>query len=178
MVDFQIATPSDVLQEILDRLSHHDMGDGQYDGDRAIRLVDASYALHMAIIALNGVDLEQDPFSCGLDDVVVALSPTSATLAGSAVALAEIRAGPAAGDSGGRTGTRPGVSSVEIEHIGNEVDSGVIHPIFKATLAMQSILQRVEDPEIHRCIEGAIEELDDVIRYARRFIFDLNRAFD
>jgi hypothetical protein len=153
VVDFQIATPSDVLQEILDRLSHHDMGDGQYDGERAIRLVDASYALHMAVIALDGVDLEQDPLS-GIDT------------------------DPTADDSAGRTGAKPGVSSVEVERIGNELEHCVIHPIFNATLAMQSVLQRTDDPEIHRCIQDAIEELDDVIMHARRFVFDLNEAVD
>jgi hypothetical protein len=153
VVDFQIATPSDVLQEILDRLSHHDMGDGQYDGERAIRLVDASYALHMAVIALNGVDLEQDP-------------------------LSGIHTDPTADDSAGRTGAKPGVSSVDVKRIGNELEHSVIHPIFNATLAMQSVLQRIDDPEIHRCIEDAIEELDDVIMHARRFVFDLNEAVD
>jgi hypothetical protein len=145
VVDFEIATPSDVLQEILDRLSHQDMGDGQYDGDRATRLVDASYALHMAVIALNGVDLEHDPLS---------------------------------GGPGSQPGAKRGGSPADIEHIGNELDSRVIHPIFKTTLAMQSVLQRIDDPEIRRCIEGAIQELDDVIRHARRFVFHLNEAVD
>ncbi len=145
MVDFQIATPSDVLQGILDRLSHHDMGDGQYDGDRATRLVDASYALHMAVIALNGVDLDQVPVSC---------------------------------ETAGKSGTKRGVSPVDIEHIGDEIDSTIIHPIFKTTLAMQSVLQHIDDPEIHGCIEGAIQDLDDVIRHARRFIFDLSEPVD
>jgi hypothetical protein len=153
MVDFQVATPSDVLQEILDRLSHHDMDDGQYDGERAIRLVDASYALHMAVIALDGVDLEQDPPSW-------------------------IHVDQTEDDSDSRTRARRGVSSVDIERIGNKLENSVIHPIFKATLDMRRVLQRIDDPEIHRCIEGALQELDDVINHARRLVFDLNESVD
>jgi len=149
VVNFQMATPSDILHEVLDRLSHHDMADGRYDGDRATRLVDASYALHMAVIALNDVDLDQGSLSCVRDD-------------------------PASGGSAGPIGTTRGSSAGYDEHIGNEMDECFIHPIFKATLAMQSVLQRIDDPEITRCLEDALRELDDVIRHARRFVFGLD----
>ncbi|MGO9341547.1 MAG: hypothetical protein ACLP6E_03365 [Acidimicrobiales bacterium] len=112
------------------------MGDGRYDGDRATRLVDASYALHMAVIALNGVDLDQDSLSYGCADLT-------------------------ADDSGGPMGA---TRESYLERFGDEVDDGFIHPIFKATLAMQNVLQRVDDPEISQCIKGAIQELDDVIK--------------
>jgi hypothetical protein len=54
-----MATPSSILQEILDQLSHHQLTVGRHEGDRATRLVEASHALHRAVIALNGIELDE-----------------------------------------------------------------------------------------------------------------------
>jgi hypothetical protein len=141
-MDSRMVTTSTVLQEILDQLSHYDMRDGRYEGDRATRLVDASYALHRAVIALDGVELEDTAVECRLD-------------VGDVSQLAD-----------------------DLSNLADDLSNGVVDPIFRASLAMQGVLQRVADPELSQSLEAAIGQLDDVLRQTRELMFGLSSSAD
>jgi hypothetical protein len=134
-VDSLMATPSSVLQEILDQLSHHELTDGRHEGDRATRLVDASHALHRAVIALNGVELDERAVTSLLDG-----------------------------------GT--------VDRLVEDLNNDVIQPIFRSSQAMQGVLRRIEDPDVSRCVERAIGQLDEVIEQVRHLMLELHTAAD
>jgi signal transduction histidine kinase len=61
----------------------------------------------------------------------------------------------------------------ERERIAKELHDGVIQSLFAVGMGLQGAVAMVEDPEVARRVEGAVEEIDRAIRDLRNYIFGL-----
>ena len=61
----------------------------------------------------------------------------------------------------------------ERERIARELHDGIIQSLFAVGMGLQGAALMVPDREVERRIEGAVEELDRVIRDLRRYVFGL-----
>jgi signal transduction histidine kinase len=60
------------------------------------------------------------------------------------------------------------------DRIARDLHDLVIQRVFAAGLALQSVLPRVRDSDVHRRVVGVITQLDDTVRDIRTTIFDLH----
>jgi len=59
------------------------------------------------------------------------------------------------------------------DRIARDLHDLVIQRVFAAGLALQAVLPRLGDPEVHRRVQGVVRQLDDTVRDIRTTIFDL-----
>jgi signal transduction histidine kinase len=59
------------------------------------------------------------------------------------------------------------------DRIARDLHDLVIQRVFAAGLALQSVLPRIENPDVRRRIHGVVGQLDDTVRDIRTTIFDL-----
>ncbi len=175
-LDHRMETRRNPLEEMLGLLSRQVMNDGRYDGDRAMRFIDASHALHRAAVVLDGVDLDGHLLSEQPNDAVqVVVVPAAADLLNSVVALVQTVVDlPTGGDADYQVATERVVPRGTVDRIGTELNDFVIQPIFAASLGLQGAIQYVDDPAVSQRIEATIEELDKAIRQIRSLMFSLN----
>ncbi len=62
------------------------------------------------------------------------------------------------------------------DRIARDLHDHVIQRVFAAGLTLQSVVQRVADPQVQRRIRDVVRELDDTVRDIRTSIFDLHTA--
>jgi signal transduction histidine kinase len=60
------------------------------------------------------------------------------------------------------------------DRIARDLHDHVIQRVFAAGLALQSVLTRVDDPELRRRVQGVVAQLDETVRDIRTTIFDLH----
>ena len=59
------------------------------------------------------------------------------------------------------------------DRIARDLHDHVIQRVFAAGLALQAVLPRVSDPQVHGRIQSVVRQLDDTVRDIRTTIFDL-----
>src|SRR4051812_34941499 len=62
------------------------------------------------------------------------------------------------------------------DRIARDLHDHVIQRVFAAGLALQAVLPRISEPQVHRRVEAVVSQLDETVRDIRTTIFDLHTA--